>query len=63
VAVCQVPTLQKLHLRDNGIADIPPGLADCKMLEMIDLRGNPLTPEARAALPTLLPPDCKVKLD
>lgn len=26
VVVCQAPTLQKLHLKGNGIADIPAGL-------------------------------------
>jgi Leucine-rich repeat (LRR) protein len=58
-----VPTLAKLHLKGNSITDLPPGISGCKSLEMLDLRGNPLTPEARAALPSLLPAECKVKLE
>jgi Leucine-rich repeat (LRR) protein len=60
-AVCQVHSLQKLHLKGNAIATIPAGISGCKSLEMIDMRGNPVTPEGRAALAALVGPECKIK--
>ena len=55
--------LKKLFVGKNNLTDLPASLTQCIELKTVDIKGNPMSPDAIARIKGMLGEDVKVKHD